>query len=156
MSSSIKHTTQELYYLEIALKEAHKSLSKNEVPIGAIIVRNNIIISRGHNLKESRHDPSAHAELIAIKKACSKLGDWRLNDCTLYSTLEPCPMCAGAMLQARVKCLVYGAKDSKWGAGGSMVDLLSKKIFNHKIQAAYVPYAPCREILGEFFKSLRT
>jgi tRNA(adenine34) deaminase len=142
-------------YLNIALKEAKKALSKKEVPVGAIVVLDNKIISKAHNLKESKNDPTGHAEIQAIIKATKKLNNWRLTNCYLYSTLEPCPMCAGAILQARIKHVIYGAKDLKWGAAGSIVNLFSKKLFNHYVETEYLPLNECEEILKSFFKQLR-
>ena len=141
-------------FLNLALNEAKKCLPKNEVPVGAIIVKDEQIIARAHNLKENKNDVTAHAEIIAIKKAQKKFNNWRLNDCTLYSTLEPCPMCAGAIIQSRIKRIVFGAKDLKWGAAGTVIDLFYEN-FNHKVIVQYHENRACSEILLDFFKGLR-
>ena len=106
-----------------ALKEAKKALDKEEVPVGAIIVKDGKIISRAHNIKECKKDATCHAEILAIQKACKKLGSWRLLDCEMYVTLEPCPMCAGALIQSRIKKLYIGTDDNKTGACGSVLNL---------------------------------
>ena len=141
--------------LDAALAEAKKSEKKKEVPVGAVIVKDGKIIARAHNLKESRKDTTAHAELLAIQKAQKKIKDWRLDGCILYSTLEPCPMCAGAILHARIKTVIFGAKDLKWGAAGTKTNLFSEKLFNHFTQIIYVPTKSCEKILTNFFRSLR-
>jgi tRNA(adenine34) deaminase len=147
---------QDLYFLEQALKEAKKSAAKAEVPVGAIIVKDKKIIARAHNLKESRNDPTAHAELLAIQKAAKKLKSWRLLDCTLYTTLEPCPMCAGTILQARLKRIIYGAKDLKWGAAGTIVNLLNTNKFNHQPEIEHITHQESTNILKDFFKKRRS
>ena len=124
------------------------------VPVGAILIQNNQIIARAHNLIEKKQDTTAHAELLVIQKAARKLQTWRLNDCILYTTLEPCPMCAGAIIQARLKKVVYGAKDPKWGAAGSVVNLFEYK-FNHQVQAEYFKHPECVAILKKFFRHIR-
>ncbi len=144
-------------FMKAALKEAQKAKEKGEVPIGAVIVKEGQIISRGHNQRETTKDPLAHAELIAIRKAAKKIGDWRLLDCSMYVTLEPCPMCAGAIILSRVETLVVGAMDPKGGAVGSKIDLLDEKIaFNHrvKVEKNYME-KECSQILKDFFKELR-
>ncbi|MDF2661781.1 MAG: adenosine deaminase, partial [Paenibacillus sp.] len=113
-------------WMEEAIKEAKKAEELKEVPIGAVIVKEGRIIARGHNLRETTHDPTAHAEMIAIREASEVLGAWRLLDCTLYVTLEPCPMCAGAIVQARVKTVVYGTPDPKAGCAGTLMNLLQE------------------------------
>ncbi len=142
--------------MQYALKEARKAYEKAEAPIGAIIVKDGKIISRAHNLRESKIDATAHAEIIAIKKACKKLGGWRLGDCDMYVTLEPCAMCAGAIIQARIRRVVIGAIDSKAGAGGSVVDLFGVEGFNHKVEVVPgVMQGECSAILKDFFRNLR-
>ena len=143
------------YFMEQALKEAQKAYKKDEVPVGAIIVKDNKIIARGHNLKESKKNTIKHAEIIAIEKASKKLEAWRLEDCDIYVTMEPCPMCMGAIINSRIKNIYFGVKDKKAGACGSIVDLTEYK-FNH------IPYyesgileEKCKNILQEFFKELR-
>ncbi|MFA5879193.1 MAG: nucleoside deaminase [Candidatus Margulisiibacteriota bacterium] len=141
-------------YLALAYQEALKSLRKKEVPVGAVIVRNNFVIAKAHNLKETKKDVTAHAEILAIKKAQKKLNDWRLTDCVLYSTLEPCPMCAGAIIHARINKIIFGAKDLKWGAAGSVFNLFQED-FNHKVAISYLEDSACAQILIDFFKGLR-
>lgn len=118
-------------YMKAALKEAQKAYDKDEVPIGAVIVKDGKIIARAHNLRESKQQAEAHAEMLAIQKACKKTGFWRLEDCEMYVTLEPCPMCAGAILQSRIKKVVYGAKDPKGGCIESCMKMYDTKGFNH-------------------------
>ena len=139
-----------------ALKEAKKALDKEEVPVGAIIVKDGKIISRAHNIKECKKDATCHAEVLAIQKACKKLGSWRLLDCEMYVTLEPCPMCAGALIQSRIKKLYIGTDDNKTGACGSVLNLLEDYKFNHKIEVKkYILKEETEKILKEFFKYLR-
>jgi tRNA(adenine34) deaminase len=144
------------YYMQEALKEAKKAFDKEEVPIGAVIVKDNKIIARAHNLKEELQDATAHAEVLAIRQAAQKLDGWRLNGCTLYVTIEPCPMCAGALVQSRVDALVYGATDPKGGAAGTLFNLVDSNLLNHKLAIEYgVLEDKCRQIMKDFFKSLR-
>lgn len=144
------------WYMKEALKEAKKACKKEETPVGAVIVRDGAIIARGHNEKEMKNDPTLHAELTAIKKACKKLETWRLNDCDMYVTLEPCAMCAGALIQARIRKLFIGASDPKAGAVGSVIDVLGIENFNHKVQVEYgLLEEECSAILKDFFKELR-
>lgn len=143
-------------YMEQALIEAEKASRLGEVPVGAVIVSNGSVIARGHNLRESKNNALAHAEMIAIDEACKKLGSWRLDNCELYVTLEPCPMCAGAIVNSRVKAVYFGAYDLKGGACGSVVDLFKKGTFNHSpVVYAGIMEDACEEILKEFFKRLR-
>lgn len=147
--------THERFMYE-ALKEAVKAAKKDETPIGAVIVRDGVIISRGHNEKELKNDPTNHAEIAAIRKACKKLNTWRLNDCDMYVTLEPCTMCAGAIIQARIGRLFIGAADPKAGAAGSVIDVLKVDRFNHRVEVSYgVLHEECSRILKEFFRELR-
>lgn len=150
-SSGLEHES----YLNIALNEAHKAEEDGEVPVGAIIVKNHSIIGRGYNQKERLNDPCAHAEIMAIYDATRQINDWRLNGCTLYSTLEPCPMCAGAILHARIDRVVAGARDIKWGAAGSIVNLFEPSCFNHRVDFTLVPHSACSKILTAFFKKRR-
>jgi len=144
------------YFMKEALKEARKAYRKAEIPIGAVIVRENKIIARGHNEKELKSDATFHAEISAIRKAGKKLGSWRLNDCDMYVTLEPCAMCAGALIQARIRKLYIGTADPKAGAVGSVIDVLSVEKFNHKVDVAYgILEQECSNILKEFFRELR-
>lgn len=143
-------------YMRQALKEAEQALLEGEVPIGAVIVRQGEIIASTHNLKEARKDPTAHAEVLAIQEATNKLNKWRLNDCTMYVTLEPCPMCAGALVQCRMKRVVYGTDDLKAGAAGSVVNLLDEPRFNHQVfLTSGVLQEECRDIMQKFFSQLR-
>jgi len=140
-----------------ALKEAKKAYAKKEAPIGAVAVQGERVIARAHNIREDLQDPTAHAEIICIQKASKKLGQWRLNKVTLYSTLEPCAMCAGAIIHARLKELVFGAYDPKAGACGSKLDLTKKGLLNHKFKVtAGVLEKECSDILKKFFNQLRS
>jgi tRNA(adenine34) deaminase len=139
-------------YMKEAIKEAFKALEIEEVPIGAVIVHNNRIIARAHNQKEQLHDPTAHAEMIAITQAAESLGDWRLEKTIMYVTLEPCPMCAGALVQARVPDLVYGAKDPKAGVCGTLFDIVKDKRLNHRVKVITgILEKECQMLLKEFF-----
>jgi len=139
-----------------ALKEADKAFKLGEVPIGAIIVRDNEIIARGHNLRESAKDPTAHAEILAIKRASNVLGGWRLTKCDLYVTIEPCPMCAGAIVMARIDRVFIGSMDSKAGAVGSLYNIVSDERLNHRAEVIYnVLSDECSNIMKEFFRNLR-
>ncbi|WP_420828198.1 tRNA adenosine(34) deaminase TadA [Cytobacillus citreus] len=145
----------EIFMLE-AIKEAKKAEQIKEVPIGAIIVHNGEIIARAHNLRESNQNAIAHAELLAIDQACKQLGTWRLADAVLYVTLEPCPMCAGAIMLSRIKTVVYGAKDPKGGCAGTFMNLLQDERFNHQSEVVSgVLEKECRDLLSDFFKRLR-
>lgn len=147
--------THEHWMLE-AIEEARKAEALREVPIGAVIVKDGEIIGRGHNLRETTFDPTAHAEMIAIRQATEHLGAWRLLDCTLYVTLEPCPMCAGALVQSRVKQVVYGTADPKAGCAGTLMNLLQEDRFNHRVDVvAGVLQEPCAHLLTNFFRGLR-
>ncbi len=144
------------YYMSIALEEAVLAMQKDEVPIGAIVVRNGEIIGRGHNLKESLKRASAHAEVIAIDRASEKLGGWRLTDSTLYVTIEPCSMCAGLIYQARVKQIVFGAKDPKGGACGTTMNVLANPAINHSVDIiSGIMETECSAIIKAFFKAKR-
>lgn len=144
------------YFMNEALNEAKKAYSTYEVPVGAVIVYKDKIIARGHNKRESLKDPTAHAELIAIKEASSYLGQWRLIDCTLYVTLEPCAMCAGAIINSRIDRVIIGARDHKRGCCGTVEDLTNNENFNHKPEVIFgVLEDKCSNILSDFFKKLR-
>ena len=146
---------KEKYMLE-ALKEAKKAYLKKEVPVGAIIVKDGLIISRGHNLKETKQNSIEHAEIVAINKACKKLKSWRLIDCEMYVTLVPCVMCAGAIINSRIKKLYIGTMDMKTGACGSKLDLLNDYKFNHNVEVEKgILNKECEYILKDFFKKLR-
>lgn len=143
-------------YMREALVEAGKAYALGEVPIGAVVVYKDKIIGRGHNLRETLKDSTAHAEILAMREAARFIGDWRLNGATLYSTIEPCPMCAGAMIQFRVTTLVYGAADPKAGAVDSVVDLVREPRFNHRVEVvAGVLEEECRAVIQRFFRELR-
>lgn len=143
-------------FMREALIEAQKAEAIGEVPIGAVIVKNNEIIARGHNLKERLKDPTAHAEIIAIKEASQKIGAWRLNDCTLYVTLEPCQMCTGAIIQARIGQVVFGTRDPKAGCVVSLFNMLDDQRFNHNANYTEgINEEECSLILKKFFLNLR-
>ena len=143
--------------MEEALKEACKAFEKGEVPIGAIIVKDNGIIARAHNLTETLQDPTAHAEIIAIREASKGLKKWRLKDTTLYVTIEPCPMCAGAILQARISNVVFGANEEKSGAVNSVLDILDNPKLNHRpLIFSGVLEGECKELMQTFFKRARS
>jgi len=144
------------HFMQIALEEADQALRENEVPVGAAIVHNGRVIARGHNQREQLRDPTAHAEMIAITQAAHALQSWRLEGCTLYVTLEPCAMCAGAMILARVPTLVYGAIDPKAGAVHTLHRLLDDPRLNHRAEiVAGVLAEPCARILSQFFQEQR-
>lgn len=143
-------------YMKAAIKEAIKARDVDEVPIGAVVVYHDKIIARGHNIRESRQCSTAHAEIIAIEKACKKLGTWRLEDCVLYVTLEPCPMCSGAILQSRIKQVVYGAKDPKGGCIESNMKMYEVPGFNHYPETmSGLLENECAKLLKDFFKEKR-
>ena len=147
---------EKIKFMKEALKEAQKSYKKEEIPVGAIIVKDGKIIARGHNLKETKTDPTKHAEIIAIQKACKKLQTWRLTGCTMYVTLEPCSMCAGSLIQSRLDKVVIGTMDEQTGACGSVLNLLADYKFNHIVQIETgIMQEECKTILQQFFKELR-
>ena len=142
-------------FMKAALKEAKKAYDKLEVPVGAVIVKDRKIIARAHNLKETKNDTTKHAEILAIQKASKKLNSWRLIDCEMYVTLEPCSMCAGALINSRIKKVYIGASDQKTGAVGSVFNLLEDYTFNHKVEYEKgVMQEECENILKEFLKEL--
>lgn len=143
-------------FMRDALGSARRALSHGDVPVGAAVVKDGLVISRGRNARERDGDPTAHAEIVAIRRAAKKLGLWRLSGCTLYVTLEPCAMCAGAMVLARLPRLVYGASDPKAGFTGSLGDLVRHPRLNHQVDVtAGVLAAECGRILVEFFRERR-
>lgn len=143
-------------YMRLAIKEARKAQELGEVPIGAVIVKDNHVIARAHNLRETLQQPTAHAEHIAIERASEVIGSWRLEDCTLYVTLEPCVMCAGAIVMSRIPRVVYGAIDPKGGCTGSLMNLLAQPQFNHRaIVESGILENECGTLLREFFKNIR-
>ena len=142
--------------MKAALKQAEKALAIGEVPIGAVIVENGRIIGRGYNRRNTDHTTLAHAEITAIRKANKKVGDWRLEGCTLYVTLEPCQMCAGALVQSRIDRVVIGAPSYKSGCGGTLLNILQNEEFNHQVEMTTgVMQEECTQILQKFFKELR-
>ncbi len=142
-------------FMKEALKEAKKAYKKEEVPVGAVIVKDDKVIARGHNLKETKMDTIKHAEIIAIQKASKKLNSWRLENCYMYVTLEPCSMCAGAIINSRIKKVYIGTMDEKTGACGSVLNLFEYN-FNHKVQLETgILKDECRKIIKQFFKELR-
>ena len=142
--------------MRAALREAHASLARDEVPVGCVIVHEGLVIGRGHNQVEGLQDATAHAEILAICAASNALGSWRLHECTLYVTLEPCSMCAGAIVLARLGRLVYGASDPKAGACGSVLDVVGERRLNHRVEVEREVMAEeCGELLREFFRKKR-
>ena len=149
-------TREDRTYMKAALKQAEKAIALGEVPIGAVIVENGRIIGRGYNRRNTDHTTLAHAEITAIRKANRKVGDWRLEGCTLYVTLEPCQMCAGALVQSRIDKVVIGASSFKSGCGGTLLNILQNEAFNHQVEVVSgLMQEECTEILQRFFKDLR-
>lgn len=143
-------------YMKLAIEEAKKAWEMNEVPIGAIVVYKGEVIGRGHNLRENEQSPSAHAEMLAIQEASEYLNSWRLEDTTLYVTLEPCVMCSGAIVMSRIPHVVYGANDPKGGCSGSLMNLIEDTRFNHRSTVERGILAEeCGEMLRKFFKEKR-
>jgi tRNA(adenine34) deaminase len=146
----------DITFMDLAINEAKKAFTENEVPIGCVIVWKDEVIASAHNRKEQLNRATAHAEILAIEEACTVLGDWRLDDCTLYVTLEPCPMCAGAIYHSRIKRVVFGAFDSKGGAYGSNFDMNAVPRLNHYPSiTSGVSKDICSELLKEFFQTKR-
>lgn len=144
------------YFMHLALEEAKKALLHNDVPVGCVLVKDKKVIAKAHNEREKRKDPTAHAEILALKAAGEILGDWHLNELELYVTLEPCPMCAGALLNARIKTIVYGTDEKIWGACGSSLNLVQFPSFPHNIRVrSKVLEEECQGLLEDFFKRLR-
>ena len=144
-------------FMKEAIKQAKKAYDKEEIPVGAVIVKDGKIIARGYNKKEEKKDTTQHAEIIAIQKASRKIGAWRLQDCEMYVTLEPCAMCTGALIQARLKRVYIGTMDPKTGACGSVLNLLEDYKFNHKVEVkTNIMQKECEKILKDFFKYLRS
>jgi tRNA(adenine34) deaminase len=147
---------QDNHTMQKALAEARAAFDENEVPVGAVIVYHGEVVAAAHNQREQLQDPTAHAEMIAITQAAATLGSWRLEECTLYVTLEPCPMCAGAIVQARIPIVVYGATDPKAGAVTSLFQLLNDTRLNHRCEVrGGILAEPCAELLSEFFRQQR-
>ena len=159
--ASYKRNTMQIkdhaYWMRIAIAEANKAEKKNEVPIGCVIVQRGEIVARGHNLRESKQDPTAHAELLTIKKAARKLDSWRLLDTTLYVTLEPCTMCMGAIILSRIPTVVFGCYDPKGGAAGSLYNFSTDDRLNHRVELIpRILENECSRLLSVFFSSLRS
>lgn len=153
MTSMLKIDTQYMYE---AIEEAKKAEEIDEVPIGAVLVLEGKIIARAHNLRETRQNALAHAELLAIDEACQKLGTWRLENAVLYVTLEPCPMCSGAIILSRIKRVVYGAKDPKGGCAGTFMNIPEDERFNHQSEVVSgVLEQECGQLLSDFFRKIR-
>lgn len=148
--------THDEHFMTLAINEAKKAAQKGEVPIGCVIVYKNTVIAKGHNMREETQTTLSHAELYAIAQANQVIGSWRLEDCTLYVTLEPCQMCAGAIVQSRIKKVVYGARDPKSGCAGSIMNLLNEPAFNHQVEVVSgIMATETRTLLKAFFKNLR-
>nr|WP_255711357.1 tRNA adenosine(34) deaminase TadA [Pelosinus baikalensis] len=144
------------YYMGLALEEAQKAYAIGEVPIGAVLVLDGQVVAAGHNMRESWHDATAHAEMIAIREACQKLGRWRLTGLTLYVTIEPCPMCAGALVMSRIDRLVYGSADVKAGAIESIFNIAQNDALNHSmVVTSGIRRDECAQIMKDFFKQRR-
>ena len=152
----MKKLTPDEKFMKAAITQAKKAGALNEVPIGCVIVQDGRIIARGYNRRNTDKSTLAHAEISAIRKACKKTGDWRLEDCTIYVTLEPCQMCAGALVQSRIKKAVIGAKNPKAGSCGSVIDITGNRKFNHQVETVYgILEEECSEMLSSFFRRLR-
>lgn len=156
MSNLVEREQDHIYWMRQAMKQAEEAESIGEVPIGAVIVREGELIASAHNLRETTHNACAHAELLAIQKACETLDAWRLEGCTLYVTLEPCPMCAGAIVQSRIPLVVFGATDPKAGCAGTLMNLLDETRFNHRSEViGGCLEDECGAQLTAFFRNLR-
>ena len=152
----MKKMTIEEHYMKEAIRQAKKAAALKEVPIGCVIVHDGKIIARGYNRRTVDKNVLAHAEIIAMRKACRIIGDWRLEDCTMYVTLEPCPMCAGAIVQARIPKVVIGCMNPKAGCAGSVLDMLHEDGFNHQVETEVrLCGDECSQMLKDFFKALR-
>lgn len=144
-------------YMQLALEQARQAYQLGEVPIGAVIVHKDRVIGQGYNLRNTEKNPLRHAEITAIDQAATALGDWRLEESTLYVTVEPCPMCAGAILQARIPRVVFGVFNPKAGCAGSILDLFHDSRFNHQVEVTTgVCAADCQALMQDFFKDLRS
>ena len=142
--------------MRAAIAEAEQALAEGEMPVGCVILKGGALVARGHNLREQTGDPTAHAEVVALRRAARETGDWRLEGCTLYVTLEPCPMCAGAISQARISRLVFGAADARYGCAGSVYRIPEDPAFNHFCTCdGGALEADCRALLERFFKNRR-
>ena len=149
-------STQHDFFLNEAILEAQKAAALGEVPIGAVVVKGDRIIGRGHNRREIDHDPTAHAEILALREAGRTLGTWRLSGCILYVTMAPCPMCCGALINSRIDTVVYGADEPKFGSAGSQLNLLQFPGFNHNVKIiGPLAQARCENLMRAFFVQLR-
>ena len=156
LEKRMRKMTIEEHYMKEAIRQAKKAAALKEVPIGCVIVYDGRIIARGYNRRTVDKNVLAHAEIIAMRKACRILGDWRLEDCTMYVTLEPCPMCAGAIVQARIPKVVIGCMNPKAGCAGSVLDMLHEDGFNHQVETEVgLLGEECSQMLKDFFKALR-
>ncbi|HOP40585.1 MAG TPA: tRNA adenosine(34) deaminase TadA [Geobacteraceae bacterium] len=152
----MKQEKDDHYWMGLAIREANKAAARGEVPIGAVVVRDGVVLGRGYNLREKSLDPTSHAEMTAIRRASKKARSWRLLGATLYVTLEPCPMCMGAIILARLDRIVFGCHDPKAGAAGSLYDLSDDPRLNHRVElSAGVRTEECSELLRSFFSELR-
>ena len=150
------HTEYHMQFMEEAIKEAQKAAALGEVPIGAVVVRDGQIVGRGYNLRERDNDPTAHAEILAMRDAGKNTGGWRLENCTLYVTMEPCPMCAGAIVQSRIENVYFGAYDYKYGCCGSKTNLFEPGLFYYNVNyVGGILETESRELIQSFFKELR-
>ena len=151
-----EHHDDDERWMKVALEEAQLAADKGEVPVGAVVIHEGALIAKSHNLRELNKDPLAHAELLAIADAARLLGRWRLIECTLYVTLEPCPMCAGAIVNSRLDRIVYGASDPRAGACGTIFNIVEDERLNHRPEVVRgILQEPCSQILSKFFKDLR-
>lgn len=147
---------KDIKFMKEAIKQAKKAYAIEEVPIGCVIVKEDKVIARGYNKRNTKKNTLAHAEMIAIEKACKKLGDWRIEECTMYITLEPCPMCAGAIVQARIPRVVIGTRNKKAGCAGSVLNLLQVQNFNHQVELTEgVLQEECSQMMKDFFREMR-
>lgn len=143
-------------FMQEAMNEAYKALEKGEIPIGAVIVKDNEVIARGHNLRQTLRDATLHAEVVAIQNACKLLGDWRLDDCDIYVTLEPCSMCSGAIINARMRRVFFGAYDVEYGGAGGRIDLFAPCYFGSKTEVyGGIMEKECTDFLNSFFADIR-
>jgi len=148
--------TEKEYFMLEAIKEAKKAIEVSEIPVGVVIVKDGQIIARAHNMREITQNATHHAEILAINEACRVLNSWRLNDCDMYVTLEPCVMCAGALILSRIRKLYFGAKDERFGAVTSILRVLDSDKFNHKVEyEGGIFEVECRELMVSFFQNLR-
>lgn len=152
----MRYKSAEEKFMAAAIREAHKAAALEEVPIGCVIVRDGKIIARGYNKRRTDKNVLSHAEIIALRKACRKTGDWRLEECELYVTLEPCPMCAGAIVQARIPKVCIGAMNPKAGCAGSVIDMFQLDALNHQVETVIgILGEECSQMLKDFFKAMR-